>query len=111
MKRIEGIIQPHRLSKVVTALHALPRFPGFTTFGAHGQGRGRGRGGHFAYGHESGLMYHERCILVVICADIEADAIAQIISQTAHTGRPGDGIVSISAVENVHRVRQSAGES
>ena len=45
MKRIEATLQPHRLTKVVHALHALPHFPGFTVYDAHGQGHGRRRAG------------------------------------------------------------------
>lgn len=42
MKRIGAFLQPHRVSKAVAALHALPRFPGFTLLDARGQGHGRG---------------------------------------------------------------------
>ena len=41
MKRLEAFIQPHRLNKVIRALHELPRFPGFTVCNAHGQGHER----------------------------------------------------------------------
>jgi nitrogen regulatory protein P-II 1 len=47
MKEITAIIQPHTLSRVMHALHALPHFPGLTLLDAHGQGRGRGAGGAF----------------------------------------------------------------
>ncbi|MFX9224383.1 P-II family nitrogen regulator, partial [Acinetobacter baumannii] len=72
MKRIEAFLRPHRLGKVIAALHALPHFPGFTVFDAHGQGHGRGTGGHYVYGEDEGVLLHERCVLVVICADEQA---------------------------------------
>ncbi len=41
MKRMKAFIPPHRLNSIVSALHALPCFPGFTVFDAHEQGQGR----------------------------------------------------------------------
>ena len=109
MKRIEAFIQPHRLGKVVSALHALPAFPGFTVLDAHGQGHGRGTGGHFAYEPNEGLLYHKRLCLIVICDNGEATAIADAIAKAAHTGKPGDGIVSICDVRQVLRIRGGGG--
>jgi nitrogen regulatory protein P-II 1 len=104
MKRIEAFVPRHRLNKIVGALHALPHFPGFTVLDAHGQGQGRGRG-HYAYGEDSGLLYHERCALVVVADDGEADEIARTITEAAHTGNRGDGIVVMSDVISLRRVR------
>ena len=108
MKRIEAFIQPHRLNKVVATLHALPSFPGFTVLNAHGQGHGRGKGGHFAYG-EGGLLFHAHCVVVIICEDALAAQIAEQIAKTAHTGNPGDGIVVISDVAQLIRIRDAGG--
>ncbi|MBN9534627.1 MAG: P-II family nitrogen regulator [Alphaproteobacteria bacterium] len=109
MKRVEAIIQPHRLPKVVQALHTLPAFPGFTILDAHGQGRGRGAGGHFIHEPNEGLLYHRRTVIVVICENDRARDIAQKIVQTAHTGNPGDGIITISDVSEVIRIRGVGG--
>lgn len=109
MKRIDAFIQPHRLAKVVSALHALPRFPGFTIFDAHGQGHGRGAGGHFAYGEDHGLLYHARTVVVLFCEDAEVDGITEAIRNAAHTGNSGDGIVVISAIGRLLHVRDTEG--
>lgn len=109
MKRIEAFLRPHRLGKVIAALHALPHFPGFTVFDAHGQGHGRGTGGHYVYGEDEGFLLHERCVLVVICADEQADGIADLIAGAAHTGNKGDGIVAITSLEGVRRIRDAGG--
>lgn len=105
MKRIEAFVQPHRLSKVVSALHALPHFPGFTVLNAQGQGHGRGAGGSFIYSRDAGLLLHPRLVLVVDCEDHEAHDIAMTIARTAHTGNKGDGIVTILEVSEVIRIR------
>ncbi|MGH8505952.1 MAG: P-II family nitrogen regulator [Stenotrophobium sp.] len=110
MKQITAYLQPHRLSKVVRALHGLARFPGFTVLDAHGQGHGCGAGGHHAY-DDDGLMYHERCMFVVVCEDGEADAVAELIAQAAHTGNKGDGIVVIADVSQILRIRDAGGGS
>jgi nitrogen regulatory protein P-II 1 len=109
MKRIEAIIQPHKLSKVVTALHALPHFPGFTVLDAHGQGHGRGKGGIFAYDNKEGLLYHRRSVLFVLCEAEFAEAIVATIKAAAHTGRAGDGLISVVDVDTVVRIGNPEG--
>ena len=103
MKRIEAYLAPHRLAAVIQKLHALPRFPGLTVLDAHGQGHGRGAGGHYAY--EGGLMYLDRRLLIVLCEDAEAQMIARLVANTAHTGNKGDGIIVITDVVDVFRIR------
>ena len=106
MKQVTAFLQPHRLSRVVKALHEAPRFPGFTVFDAHGQGHGRGAGGHYAPGSE-GILYHERSVLVVVCEDEEAGPLAELIAGTAHTGTNGDGLVTIAPLDGALRVRDA----
>jgi nitrogen regulatory protein PII len=110
MMRIEALIQPHRVSRVVLALHALPRFPGFTVFDAHGQGPGRGKDGHYDYAEES-VLYHRHSVLVVICEDEEVEMLTKLITHAAHTGKRGDGIVAVSAVSRVLNIRDAGGEN
>ena len=106
MKRIEAFLQPHRLAEVIEALHAQPRFPGFTVFEGRGQGHGRGPSGHYAY-DQGDLSLHNRKVLVLFCEDEEADRFAQLIARVAHTGNPGDGIVVVTEVAQVLRVRSA----
>jgi nitrogen regulatory protein PII len=105
MQRIDAIIQPHRLRQVVLALHEMETFPGFTVTDANGQGRGKGKGGHFVYEQDEGLVYHRRRVLSVVCEDTEALSIAELIAKAAHTGRAGDGLVTITPVARVLRIR------
>ena len=104
MKRIEATLQPHRLSRVVHALHALPRFPGFTVFNA--QGQGHGRGAHEVH-DEDCLTYLDRKVLVIVCDDIEAPIISELIANVAHTGNRGDGIVFTTDVVDIRRIRDT----
>jgi nitrogen regulatory protein P-II 1 len=110
MKRIEAFLQPHRVSKVVAALHGLPRFPGFTVLDAHGQGHGRGHGGHYVYTEIDGVRYRQHSMLIVLCEDSEATRIAELIASAAHTGNAGDGLVIVSNVCQVRFVREARSE-
>lgn len=104
MKEIKAIIQPHMVSKVVRALHELPHFPGLTVFDARGQGRGRGAGGAFKVTEDS-IDYHRKTVLEIVCADEHAASIAETIRQHAHTGRTGDGIIIVTDLGEVIRIR------
>jgi nitrogen regulatory protein P-II 1 len=104
MKEITAIIQPHTLSRVMHALHALPHFPGVTLFDAHGQGRGRGTGGAFRLTEEN-FTFHKKTTLLIACDDAHADSIVATIVQAAHTGNKGDGLVTLKDVARVIRIR------
>jgi len=104
MKEIKAIIQPHVVSRVVRALHALAHFPGLTLIDARGQGRGRGAGGSFKV-TEDNIDYHRKVILEIVCSDVHATDIAECIRQAAHTGNPGDGIIVVHDLDRVVRIR------
>jgi nitrogen regulatory protein P-II 1 len=104
MKEIKAIIQPHIVSKVIRALHGLDRFPGFTLLDVRGQGRGRGKGGSYKV-TEDDIDYHRKAMIVVICSDETAAIVTQVIRSAAHTGNKGDGIIVVSEVAEVIRIR------
>ena len=104
MKEIKAIIQPHMVSKIVRALHALEHFPGLTLCDVRGQGRGRGAGGAFKI-TEDNLDYHRKVLLTVVCADSLAVTVVDTIQQAAHTGNRGDGLILISNLDGVIRIR------
>lgn len=106
MKKICAYIKTHRMDKVIAALHELPRFPGFTVLDGHGQGHGRGAGGHYAFGQD-GLLYHSQRLLVVICEDHEMAAVVDTLATAAHSGRPGDGLITVEHMEAVLRIRDA----
>jgi nitrogen regulatory protein P-II 1 len=104
MKEIKAVLQPHIVSRVVRALHELPHFPGLTLSDARGQGRGRGAGGSFKL-TEDDIDYHRKVILEVVCNDDLAASITETIRQAAHTGNKGDGIILVSELQEVIRIR------
>ena len=104
MKEIKAILQPHVLARVIHALHELPHFPGLTVLDAAGQGRGRGKGGTFVLTDES-LFFHKKKLLEIVADDALAPQIVEIIRQTAHTGTHGDGVILVTDIESVVRIR------
>ena len=104
MKEIVAIIQPFMLRKVMEALHGLPHFPGVTVSDVRGQGRGRGASGAFMITEDS-IDYYSQVKLEMYCSDEHAVEMAKLIEKTARTGNDGDGIVVISDVDRVLRIR------
>ncbi len=104
MKEIKAIIQPHMLTKVIDALHALPHFPGLTVSDCLGQGRGVGTGGQYV-ATEQTIGFHKMTKLELLCSDAAASDLARVIQQVAHTGNPGDGVIMIADLPRVIRIR------
>jgi nitrogen regulatory protein P-II 1 len=113
MKEITALIQPHTLSHVVDALHALPHFPGLSVIDqVLGQGRGRGAGGVFLL-TEHNIYFHKKVLLSITCEDALCDTIVELIVHHARTGNKGDGIVTVKDVARVIRIRtgETAGQA
>ena len=104
MKEIKAIIQPHMLTRVMDALHALPHFPGVTVSDCLGQGRGLGADGAYV-ATEQTIGFHKMTKLELLCSDATAGEVARVIQQAAHTGNPGDGMIVIADVPGVVRIR------
>lgn len=103
MKQIVAIVQPHMLGKVEHALRELKHFPGYTVLRAHGESRGR-EPGHAHHPTEWGLGGHEHAILLIFCPDDLASTVAATVRDQARTGLPGDGLIAITAVDEIMRI-------
>jgi nitrogen regulatory protein P-II 1 len=104
MKKVEAIIQPHLLQRVMQALHGLPHFPGVTVHDCHGQARGQGAGGHYEPTTDS-VFFKKMTKLELFCSDACADELVAAIRAAAHTGNPGDGVIGVSDLSRVIRIR------
>src|SRR5215211_5495869 len=104
MKQIKAIIQDHRLSAVVNALHELTHFPGITIMDVYGQGRGRGQGGAYQPAEDQ-LFYHRGKVIEMVAADELAPDIVEAIRKAAHTGNAGDGVISVADIALTVRIR------
>ena len=103
MKQIRAVVRDYMAEKVVRALHELPHFPGLTMTDVHGQSRGRGP--DHCYQPSEKLADARYRLVEILCAQEAVAVIAATIRNSAHTGLPGDGVIAISDVEQVIRIR------
>jgi nitrogen regulatory protein P-II 1 len=104
MKQIVAVIRPNMLERVEHALYALEHFPGITLLRVKGQSRGRAPGYRYQ-ATEWDIEDHDREMLLTVCADEFAPQVVQTIREAAHTGLPGDGLIVVSEVSEVVRIR------
>ncbi|HEY9100099.1 MAG TPA: P-II family nitrogen regulator [Thiobacillus sp.] len=104
MKQIVAIVRPHRLEQIEHALHGLEHLPGFTLFPSRGHSRGQGP--HHAFAPtEWNPDTHDRLTLMVFCPDELAPKVVEAIRAAAYTGHSGDGLIAVSELADVLRIR------
>ncbi|WP_176466258.1 P-II family nitrogen regulator [Aliifodinibius salipaludis] len=103
MKLVKAYIRPMLLEDVYTAL----RNEGYccmTVF--EGEGTGRFSDPEDQHGSLSFPAMHSHVAKIEIAAETEnVDAITEIIKKHGRTGHKGDGIVFVSPIEQVTRIR------
>jgi len=97
MKKIEAVIQPFMLDKVIDALEAVP---GITTFTVTEMRA-------FGVVATSGERVRDakRVKVEVTVQDAMTDAVVTALVEGAHTGRPGDGRVNVISVGQSINIR------
>ena len=103
MKLVTGIIQPHRLDDVKSALEAAG-VRGMTVSEASGYGRQKGHTEVYR-GAEYTVDLVPKVRIEVLVDDEDSSTVTEAIVKAAQTGRIGDGKVWVSPVETVVRVR------
>ena len=115
MWMVEAVIQPFKLEVVMLALARVPGFGGMTVTDCRGFGRGKLAAdarvamaeSDAARPQDSGLIDFTakvRLEMAVVGRDV-ADALADVLARTAHTGRPGDGKIFVWPLSRAIRVR------
>lgn len=100
MKRVEAIVPADKLKVVADALEG--KVGGFLAL--DGKGRGSGARPTVRMGRGTGTMKAEFNNVVSIMAivdDAELDAAIDTLSGAVYTGTSGDGIITVSTVEDV----------
>lgn len=110
MKEIKAIIQNHRLSEVIDALQDMKNLHGVTVSEVKGFGHRRADAPK-KRGAEDFIDYAKKTKLEIVVPDELADAVVQTILKHAHTGRPGDGLIFVSTVDESFRIRTGAKEN
>jgi nitrogen regulatory protein P-II 1 len=102
-KLVTGVIQPHRLDDVKSALEAAG-VRGMTVSEASGYGRQRGHTEVYR-GAEYTVDLVPKVRIEVLVTDEDAATVTEVLIKAAQTGKIGDGKVWVVPVEDVPRVR------
>jgi nitrogen regulatory protein P-II 1 len=103
MKKIEAIIQPHKLDEVKDALLGIG-VDGMTVSEVRGHGRQKGHTEVYR-GQEYKVDLLPKVKLELVVPDARADEIVRTLSTAARSGRVGDGKVFVTAVLDAVRIR------
>lgn len=104
MHEIKAMVRPERLEDIVQALHAIPDLPGITVSTVRGIGRRHQT--QPVTGAEYGDVSMAKIETVV--PDELVDRVIAIVRQVGHTGRHGDGKISVSNVSRAVNIRDDA---
>ena len=103
MKLVTAVIKPHKWEDVRVALESVG-ITGMTVSEVSGYGRQKGHTEVYR-GAEYDVALVPKIRLEIVVPDADADAVVDTITQSAQTGRIGDGKVWVASVERVVRVR------
>ena len=110
MKKIEAIIQPHKLDEVKEALYGIG-VEGITITEVRGHGRQKGHTEIYR-GNEYKVDLIPKVKLDIVVADARAKEIVETIIVAARSGKIGDGKIFVSSIEEAIRIRNGEeGES
>jgi nitrogen regulatory protein PII len=103
MKKIEAIIQPHKLDEVKTALIAIG-VSGMTITEVRGHGRQKGHTEVYR-GAEYRVDLLPKVKLEMVIPEANVNQVVETITAAARSGKIGDGKIFISSLEDVVRIR------
>jgi nitrogen regulatory protein P-II 1 len=103
MKKIEAIIQPHKLEEVKEALKNIG-IDGMTVIEVRGHGRQKGHKEVYR-GMEYQVDLLPKIKLEMVVPDIRADEVIQTLAGAARTGKIGDGKIFVFDVGEAIRIR------
>jgi len=103
MRKVEAIIQPHKLDDVREALSKLG-LVGMTVTEVKGYGRQKGHTELYR-GAEYIVDLIPKLNLEVVVPEERLEACLETISEAARTGKIGDGKIFVTKVQNALRIR------
>ena len=103
MKKIEAIIQPHKLDAVKEALKGAG-IDGITIYEVHGHGRQKGHTEVYR-GAEYKVDVLPKVKIDLILGEADLDRVVGIIIDAARSGKIGDGKIFISTIDEAIRIR------
>ena len=103
MKKIEAIIKPFKLDDVKEALLDIG-ITGMTVSEVKGHGRQQGHTELYR-GAEYIVDFLPKIKLELVVAEEDVEKVIETISESARTGKIGDGKIFVSPIEKVIRIR------
>jgi len=103
MKKIEAIIKPYKLEDVKDGLMKIG-IQGMTVLEVKGFGRQKGHTETYR-GAEYEAVFLTKIKIEVVVADEMLDKVVSTIIERARDGKPGDGKIFVSSLEDVIRIR------
>ena len=103
MKKIEAIIQPHKLDQVKEALKSIG-IDGMTISEVRGHGRQKGHKEIYR-GMEYQVDLLPKIKVEIVAADARSEEIVSTLLESARTGKIGDGKIFVYDVEDAIRIR------
>src|SRR3954447_24814107 len=103
MKQIEAVIKPFKLDEVKEALTKVG-IQGMTITEVKGFGRQKGHTELYR-GAEYSVDFLPKVKIEILVPDDKAATVVQIITESAKTGKIGDGKIFVTPVEEVIRIR------
>ena len=103
MKKIEAIIQPHKLDEVKAALLGIG-VDGMTVSEVRGHGRQKGHTETYR-GQEYKVDLLPKVKIELVVTSARADEIVRTLSTAARSGKVGDGKVFVTDVLDAVRIR------
>src|SRR5580704_10581693 len=103
MKKIEAIVQPHKLDAVKEALKGAG-IDGLTIYEVHGHGRQKGHTETYR-GAEYKVDVLPKVKVELVLADADLERIVGVLTEAARTGKIGDGKIFVSTIDEAIRIR------
>ncbi len=103
MKKIEAIIKPYKLEDLKDALMKVG-IKGMTVQEVKGFGRQKGHTESYR-GAEYDAIFLTKVKIEIVIPDDILDKVVETIVATAKDGKPGDGKIFISSLDDVIRIR------
>jgi nitrogen regulatory protein P-II 1 len=103
MKKIEAVIQPHKLDEVKEALTGIG-VEGITVSEVRGHGRQKGHTETYR-GSEYRVDLLPKVKLEMIVPGARVEQVIEALSKAARSGKIGDGKIFISSIEDAVRIR------
>lgn len=103
MKKIEVIIKPFKLEDVKDAL-VEAGITGMSVYDVKGYGRQQGHSELYR-GAEYVVDFLPKIKLELIVSDEDVDNTIKVITESAKTGKIGDGKIFVSSIEKIVRIR------